>query len=155
MEDTSKSKKIGFSIIGVAVLGLVGYGAWAMNKKAIDAPSIVPPTDNTNVPVTGGTQGAFKDGLYSKTVTYIVPSGTDDFRVNLTLANGIITDISTDVLAKNEDSIKYQTKFSSKIKAVVVGKNINDVKVGVISGASLTSQAFNDAIGQIKVSAQS
>ncbi len=41
-------------------------------------------------------------------------------------------------------------KFAGGISDVVVGKNINDIDVDKVSGSSLTSGGFNEAIEKIK-----
>jgi hypothetical protein len=44
--------------------------------------------------------------------------------------------------------------FEGGVDAVVVGKNIKDLHVGVVAGSSLTSQGFNKALDAIKAEAQ-
>ncbi|NED66077.1 calcium-binding protein, partial [Streptomyces sp. SID10244] len=51
-------------------------------------------------------------------------------------------------------SKEFQGKFASGVDALVVGKNIDDLDVHKVSGSSLTSTGFNDAIDQIKTEAQ-
>lgn len=78
-------------------------------------------------------------------VNYKTPAGSDMMRVNITTSkDGTITGASVTPLATNAVSLKFQQSFASKVSGSVIGKSIKGLKVDTISGASLTTAAFND-----------
>jgi uncharacterized protein with FMN-binding domain len=96
------------------------------------------------------------DGQYSADATYTVPeNAVEKITVSLTLKDGMITAVDFTGNPKEQGSVFNQKKFSEGYKALVVGKNIDEVALTVVNGASLTPKAFMDALGQIKVKAQS
>ncbi len=96
------------------------------------------------------------DGQYSADATYTVPeNAVEKITVSLTIKDGVITAADFTGEPKEQGSVFNQKKFSEGYKALVVGKNIDEVALTVVNGASLTPKAFMDALGQIKVKAQS
>ena len=75
--------------------------------------------------------------------------------VTVTLADGVITAVKAVGDGDNPNSKRYQSEFAGGIADVVVGKNIDDIKVDKVAGSSLTSAGFNDAIEEIKADAAS
>jgi len=98
---------------------------------------------------------SYNDGTYEATGSYSYHSGTEEIGVTVTLANGIIEDVEVEQLAKAPTSKTMQADFAANYKTEVVGMNIDDVKLGKVSGSSLTPNGFNDALEQIKTEAQS
>lgn len=49
---------------------------------------------------------------------------------------------------------KFQEDFAGGIKAVVVGKNLDELNVSKVSGSSLTGAGFNQALEAIKTQAK-
>lgn len=112
-------------------------------------PAVVPPTPS---PV--ASPSTYKDGTYSATGAYMSPGGEDQLGVTVTLKNGLVTDVSLKLEAADNTSMRYQQRFASGYRASVVGKDISTLKVGRVSGSSLTPIGFNDAISQIKAQAK-
>lgn len=108
---------------------------------------------------TGGASTAssnsYKDGSYSATADYYVPHGDESIEVNLTLQNGVITAASIQNSENDRESAFFQEDFVSAYKSYVVGKSISGLQLNVVSGASDTTQGFNDALSQIASKAQS
>lgn len=104
---------------------------------------------------TSGTSGEYKNGTYTATGHYMSPGGEQQIGVTVTLDNSTITKLSLDRSKTRGTSSEFQGKFASGIDAEVVGKNIDDLDVSKVSGSSLTSGGFNDAISQIKTQAKS
>ncbi|WAC54381.1 FMN-binding protein [Gordonia sp. SL306] len=98
--------------------------------------------------------GTYQDGEYSATGHYVSPGGPQQVGVTVTLSNSVITALSLDTSQTKGTSKEFQGKFASGVDALVVGKNIDDLDVHKVSGSSLTSTGFNDAIDQIKTEAQ-
>jgi hypothetical protein len=96
----------------------------------------------------------YKNGTYSAIGSYMSPGGYDQIAVTLTLNNDIITSVSVAPQAGDRTSARYQSRFISGYQQYVLGKNIASVNLTVISGSSLTSTGFNDALAQIKSQAK-
>lgn len=112
------------------------------------------PVASTAVTPADTRKQAYKNGSYTATGSYMSPGGQEQITVSLTLAKDIITDVSVTPGAYDHTSARYQDKFISGYKQYVVGKNIADVSLTIVSGASLTPEGFNDALNQIKAQAQ-
>lgn len=102
-------------------------------------------TENTWEVVTGTV-------VSSETTSYKVPSGDEEkITVTLTLdADSKISDLAIKYEANNPTSKQMQNRFDAEIKSVVIGKTIDQAKVDIVNGASLTSAAFNNALDTIK-----
>lgn len=89
---------------------------------------------------------------YSSTFqSYKTPAGNEEVKVTANIDDkGIVTDVNLEFVANAPMSKKFQALFAEGIDAQVVGKNISDVKVGVVNGSSLTGNGFNLAIDQIE-----
>ncbi len=105
------------------------------------------------IPETPTTPVAYTDGTYSATGTYESPGGTETVEVQLTLAKNLITEVTVTPQAKDASGQIYQGMFAQGISAVVVGKDINTLQVAKVSGSSLTSGGFTDALAKIKAEA--
>lgn len=98
--------------------------------------------------------GTYKDGTYSATGHYDSPGGTESVKVSLTLVSDKVSAATVSSGANDPTALSYQTIFISSYKPFVVGKKINTIKLSNVSGSSLTSQGFNDALEQIERQAQ-
>ena len=97
----------------------------------------------------------YKDGTYGATGTYRTPESVETISVTLTLANDVVTDVTSTISASAPESAQYQRSFLNNYKAFVVGKSIGSLKLSQVSGSSLTSGGFNSALSQIKAKALS
>ncbi len=100
------------------------------------------------------TTGTYKDGTYTVVGDYISPGGAEQIGVTATLKNGILTDVEAEPKAQRPTSVKYQGIFKDNFKPLVVGKNIDEVRLDKVSGSSLTPKGFNDALEKIKAQAK-
>ena len=90
--------------------------------------------------------------VYSTSVTYSSPGGQEDNTFRVTLDNGVITQVEVDVLTKIQASVRYQELFAEKLPSIIVGKRLSEVgPIDRISGASLTTDVFNEAIEKLKI----
>lgn len=135
------------TIIGSILIILLGFGAWKFTKDTDD--KVIPlPEKSTFISKNG-----YKDGVYTQTGSYISPAGPENVDVTVTLKNNIITDATFVSKATNQASKFNQSNFSAGFKEQVIGKNINEIALTVVNGASLTPRGFNDAIEKIKTAA--
>ncbi len=115
-------------------------------------------TNSANGGKLGNSQAAYiacKDGTYTATGDYYSPGGAEQIQVTVTLKNNIITAASVQPEGVGRMSQRMQGMFAANFAPLVIGKNINDVQLGKVSGSSLTGQGFNDALNKIMTEAQS
>lgn len=101
----------------------------------------------------GATTSTYADGTYDAEGSYTSPGGNEHVGVSITLENDVVTAVTVTPESENPTGTQYQTKFASGIAAVVVGKDIDELDVSKVSGSSLTSGGFNDAVETIKADA--
>ncbi len=140
-----------------AVVAAVAVGALAyqglMAKKTPAQPEAMPATGTeTASPMVAKN---YKDGTYDVRGNYTSPAGPEEIIVNLTLKNNIVTDVTMEPTATHQFSQKWQGVFHDNFKDLVIGKDINALKLDKVSGSSLTPKGFNDAVEKIKAQAAS
>lgn len=102
------------------------------------------------------TSTAYVDGTYTASVNYAVPEGgANTLKVTLVLANDTVSSVTTVSTYSERESSEYVNGFKSRISSAVSGKPIESAFVGRIGGASLTSEAFNQALNAILNDAKS
>lgn len=116
---------------------------------------VVPVVKNTSAspvikPITTQTH-AYKDGTYSAAGSYNSPAGQENVSLSLVIKNDIVVDSTFSATSDSSRSLQYQAQFSSGYKTQVIGKNLANISVGKVSGASLTGKGFNDALAKIKI----
>lgn len=116
-----------------------------------------PPAAAPIMPGTGAmdTQSPYKDGTYTTIGDYRSPAGPEQITVKLTLKGGKIVDSTVTGTSNETVSQNFMNKFSQNHKSLVIGKSIDEVKLGVVSGSSLTPKGFNAAVEAIKKEAKS
>ncbi|MCW1930366.1 MAG: hypothetical protein KIH62_003550 [Candidatus Kerfeldbacteria bacterium] len=100
---------------------------------------------NTNTNVSSGANGTF-----SATVSYQAPNESNTITVSVTIANDIVQSTTLSSQPGGAQSAQYQAAFKAAYTSKVVGQNINTLNLSRVGGATLTTQAFNNAIAQIK-----
>lgn len=99
------------------------------------------------------TSAVYTDGTYTAEGSYVSPAGTEKVKVELTLAGDIVTAVTVTPEADDPTALGHQQDFASGIAAEVVGKDIDTLNVSRVSGSSLTSGGFNQALATIKADA--
>ncbi len=108
------------------------------------------PEPVTNEPATTPVSAlSHKDGTYTAVGNYLSPGGPEQVGVTLTLKDDVIVDSSFEIKAERPISKNMQTVFSENYKALVVGKDIDEVSLTKVSTSSLTPKGFNDALTKI------
>jgi len=153
---SSTTRKLATTVITLVVIaGLVLVADHLKTQKdaatAAHAANVVAntPTVTTNTNIMPSSS-SYKDGSYTASESYFVPPGQESIQVNLTISNGVVTDASIANSEHDRESAIFQQEFAASYKNQVVGKAINTLEVSTISGASDTTQAFNNALNQIR-----
>lgn len=149
-------------VIAVAVLVVLVGGVMALKSSGndnntntsaatSDTPAGTATSQTSDTTPSGGSSAAdYKNGTYTATGSYNTPESTETIKVTVTLNSGTVSDVSVQQEPNNPQSGEYQAQFRSGYKALVAGKDIDSVSLSRVSGSSLTSIGFNDAIEQIK-----
>lgn len=153
---SDKNKQIIATLVVLVVVVLIVIGTKAIGSKD-DTNNTASTQSSTSSESTGSSTDtadskavAFEDGTYSATGSYISPGGSQQIEVSVTISNGTVTSTSATEKASDSESQSFQEDFISGYKAQVVGKSLDSIDLSRVSGSSLTSQGFNDAIEQIK-----
>ncbi|MCM2476456.1 hypothetical protein HGO38_23705 [Rhizobium sp. CG5] len=93
----------------------------------------------------------FVDGVYTATGEY--GGQPSHITVKAALKDGIVTAVSVTTHAYVPRSLELQRAFAAAVPKVVVGKRIDQVRVGKLAGPSSTPKGFNDAIRQTRAQA--
>jgi len=121
-----------------ALVGFAGTAAFGLASCAAES-------------AVGGAGASYADGNYSADGSYVAPSGQESISVDVTLKDGIVTDVTVTPHATGgtrQDG--FQEQFADNIASEVVGKNIDELNVSRVAGSSLTSTGFNAALDEIK-----
>ena len=92
---------------------------------------------------------SYKDGTYSVTARYRVPSGTNAVSVSLVLKDDTVSSVDVSNDYRDYESQYYVSNFDNNIKQKVEGKKLSSLSIGRVGGASLTSGAFAQALSSI------
>jgi uncharacterized protein with FMN-binding domain len=160
-KQTEQSKKL-IASLALLILTVVIVGSVIISRpKSSDSTSQSAKSSSTNnVAIqssstsTSQSNSGYKNGSYSATGKYNSPGGNETVKVSLTLNNNIVTASDVEAGANDPTALSYQTIFIGGYKQYVVGKKINSIDLHNVSGSSLTSQGFNDALKQIERQAQ-
>jgi hypothetical protein len=83
------------------------------------------------------------------TISYTTPGGVDKVNFSLTHKAGVVESVIVTPAAEHEFSKNWQAKFAESVSSEIVGKNIKDLKLSAVGGASLTTGAFNQFIASL------
>lgn len=145
----SRPVRLGSAVLGVAgALTLAGCAATGTTDTGSDAG-----TGSGSDSGSSDTSAAYADGTYTAEGSYATPETVEQISVTVTLADDVITAVEVTGDPQAPETEQYQGAFISGIEAEVVGKDIDEISVSRVSGSSLTSAGFNDAIDAIKAEA--
>ena len=144
-------------ILSAAAIVFVAGGLvfWYQSKESLlnsptkNTETVQLPEDKSSVIA----KNNYKDGTYTVVTDYMSPAGKESLGVKLGIKNDKISALSVNNLAENKVSSNYQNKFIANIQSVVIGQALDTLKIGVVSGASLTSNGFNTALANVKAQA--
>ena len=122
----------------------VGAATLAFALTACTANGLVPPTT--------AAASEYRDGEYSATGWYgSLPSHHD---VTLTIENDAIIAVKITTPAEDETSLGYQQRFAAALPSTIIGRNLDEISVDRLAGASGCSEGFMDALSKVKASAR-
>lgn len=150
---------IAIVILAAAVIGTIAFkpsdNQTASTRTSGSNSSSTPVTNTSNDTSESSNSSGYKDGTYSASGGYRSPGGNEEIDVTITIADGIVTQSDVTPLAASRESMEYQDDFVGGYKSQVVGKSIAEIQLGKVSGSSLTSRGFNEALDQIRNQAKS
>ncbi len=147
---TTPSKRMKLAMAGICA-SLISAGCSTTGTEAPRSPS-GPDAGVTRSGPASSRDPAYADGNYTATGEYgSLPSSIG---VSVTLDDDVITAVEVTPHATNATSRDYQERFADAIPAKVVGKPIDEVKVGRLAGSSGTPDGFNAAIERIREQAR-
>jgi uncharacterized protein with FMN-binding domain len=92
----------------------------------------------------------YADGVYDATASYFTPNNTEHvIDVSLTIADGVVAGVEV-VYDGSSAKTPNHSRFDAAVAGDVVGVPLDDVQLSRTGGASLTSEAFNEAVDTIK-----
>jgi uncharacterized protein with FMN-binding domain len=143
---TTPSKRMKSTMAGISV-ALVLVGCSTTGTEAPRSPSGPDAVATRSVPASGR-GSTYADGSYTATGEYgSLPSSIG---VSVTLDDGVVTAVEVAPHATNPTSRDYQERFADAVPEKVVGKPIDEVRVGRLAGSSGTPDGFNAAIEKIE-----
>lgn len=116
-----------------------------------EATRMAPAPDATRTPAAtrpADPDATYEDGTYEARGTY--GGGPSFLDVTVTIEDNVITDVAVGTPAENPVSLGYQQRFAAAVPDAVIGKELGEVEVGKLAGASTCPDGFNDAIDQIR-----
>lgn len=151
-------------IIGIIVVVLVAVGFAMMKSDSVDEAPVatevesslpVPGNDAEEMVVTDETgeveavDTAVPDGAHTTSVTYLTPA-KNEYRLEITLIteNDVITD-ATIVYSQGAEVDPNAQRFEGAYQEEIIGKQIDELDLSRVGGASLTTGAFNEAVDNI------
>lgn len=140
---TATARTAAVAALGLGLLGTVaGCAAGAATTDT-----------GTDTGTTTSTDESYTDGTYTADGSYQSPNGTESIGVTLTIADDVVTAVEIETRPTNPTTDQYQSLFADGIADEVVGVDIDQLNVTVVSGSSLTSGGFRDAVAAIKAEA--
>lgn len=143
---------IGGSVVTVAIvagaISLVGQQPSSSQQSNQNTGTISVPADVAD----GFNSTEFRqlrDGTYRAEGSYTSPAGAETIIVDLTLVDGVVTEVTVRPTVTTGTSGSFQALFANGVRAQVVGKKIEEAAVGRVNGSSLTGNGFNRALQDI------
>lgn len=111
---------------------------------------ITVPTSVTGTTRMAITSAPFANTSFSESVNYNPEGRSESIAVSVELNGSVITQISSTHSMNDGKSRMYQRAFEAEIQPLVVGKDIKTLNLSRVAGASLTTDAFMQAVEGIK-----
>lgn len=157
MQENSRKKRAKITTLAAAVVVLGLYGgvvAYTRPKNEREVIQISPPPPAISQPAPPRSETSYRDGTYSATGKYTIPVGEENVVLDVTITNDVVTAVTVKFSPKVSTSEFYQAQFQGGYKQFVVGKKLDEIQVTKVSGSSLSSKGFHDALNKIKAQAK-
>ncbi|MET0481225.1 MAG: FMN-binding protein [Mycetocola sp.] len=143
-------QNVAAALAGIAMVGTLAgcTGAGSASTAPQESPS--GSDGNAAEQPSTGTGTEYQDGEYTAVGSYVSPGGPESVTVTLTLQDNTVTALEVTGSGGTPNAKKFQGEFIDGIDEVVVGRNIDELNVSKVSGSSLTSGGFNEALDQIR-----
>ncbi len=148
--------RTGFALVGVAG-ALTLAGCTTADAVADEDTSVSDVADDSSTSDSSSSDSSsdteYTDGTYTAEGSYATPESVETIVVTVTIADDVVTDVEVSGDPQARESEQYQSQFSGGISDEVVGKNVDEISVTRVSGSSLTSGGFMEALELIKAEA--
>lgn len=94
--------------------------------------------------------GMYPNGTYTTIGTYEPHGFPTDIEVVVRLENDTVASSEVTLKSNNPTSVRVTNKFIDNYKPLVIGKPIQGLEVGAVSGSSLTPKGYNQALRKIE-----
>lgn len=134
-------------VFGVSVI------LYIFDVPIIPASTQITPTVVVPIPtplVVDPTQKISNIQSFTETIGYDPEGRSETVTVNVTLNDGIVTKLESQHSMNDGKSRRYQLNFEAEIQPLVVGKDIKTLQLSRVAGASITTDAFMQAIEVIR-----
>jgi uncharacterized protein with FMN-binding domain len=148
-------RKITTALVGISVTAtLAGCAATDTEPEGPASPSASSIGAAPSSAASSGSaskHGPYEDGEYTVDGEY----GTrgSSIGVAVTIEDDEITAADVTPHATDETSLELQRRFADAVPALVIGKDIDDVRLDRVAGNSHTPAGFNEALEKIKAEA--
>jgi len=150
---------------GSALAGIAGTlllaGCAAEASSAETTKDTTPPQSTATPSATSGSSSStgesgavYKDGTYTADGSYQTPETVEKISVSITVHDDAVTAVEVTGDPQAAETKHYQGQFIGGISAQVVGKKLDDISVSRVSGSSLTSKGFTQALDAIRTEAK-
>lgn len=151
-ESTGHTKQIVATLAVLIIVAVIAGGAVVAGRG--DEGANTSTDTGAKTTQTANQNATYQDGTYQATGGYMTPAGSETIAISVTLQDGVITDTSAINKATDAEAKQNQQDFIDNYKQKVIGKKLSQVSLDRVSGSSLTSQGFNNAIQQIRNKAE-
>ncbi|MDO5081471.1 hypothetical protein [Buchananella hordeovulneris] len=140
--------------LGLAALAGCGATDEAAKVSEGAAPATAAPAESASpAGMDSSAAPAAGEQTFSATADYVVPAGTNQITVELTVAGDKITGAKATYNTGDEKSAQFAEAFDKEFAGTVVGQPLSTYTPATIAGASLTTKGFTAALDQIRAEA--
>lgn len=137
-----------FGIIAMTTAAILASSGFVYSS--VIAEKKIHPTDN-KFTVTPKNEATDINGVFKAPGNYYGQPGFHEMDVTITLENSKIKSVVTEPKFENKTSLKMHEKFALEVNNIVRGKTLDEsATIGVIAGASQTTEGFKEAVKAIQ-----
>jgi len=129
-------------VLGVSVI------LYIFDVPVITSPTQIVPTIISSPQIIPATASTSKN--ISASIDYFPEGRSESITVSLIISNSTISEMTVKNSMNDGKSRQYQLAFESEIQSLVVGKDVKSLNLSRVAGASITTDAFMQAVDKIK-----